>query len=130
MLQTYLVLSVFLTAAWGMPAAAPAYEVSPVPDGGSLTGSVKFAGAPPRLDPLPVRKNQDICGQSVPNEALILGLDSGVRGSVVLIEGVPRGKKGRGGAGPGQRPLSLRPPRVRPDGGGFGQDQEFRPGPS
>ncbi len=67
-----------------------------MPDGGSLTGSVRFAGAPPRLDPLPVRKNQDACGQSVPNEALVLGADRGVRGSVVLIEGVARGKKAEG----------------------------------
>jgi plastocyanin len=79
-----------------MPAPAPAYEVAPVPDGGSLTGSVRFAGAPPRLDPLPVRKNQDVCGQSVSNEALVLGADNGVRGSVVLIEGVPRGRKAEG----------------------------------
>ncbi len=96
MLKTWLALSVLLVAAWGMPAAAPAYEVVPVPDGGNLTGSVRFAGAPPRLDPLPVRKNQDVCGQSVPNEALVLGPDRGVRGSVVLIEGVARGKKAEG----------------------------------
>ena len=96
MLKTWLALSVLLAAAWGMPAAAPAYEVAPVPDGGSLTGSVRFAGAPPRLDPIPVRKNQDVCGQSVPNEALVLGPERGVRGSVVLVEGVPRGKKAEG----------------------------------
>ena len=96
MLKTWLALSVFVAAAWGMPAPAPAYEVAPVPDGGSLTGSVRFAGAPPRLDPLPVRKNQDVCGQSVPNEALVLGSERGVRGGVVLIEGVPRGKNAEG----------------------------------
>jgi len=91
-----LALSAFLAAGWAMPAAAPAYEVAPVPDGGSLTGSVKFGGTLPKLDPIPVRKNQDVCGQSVPNEALVLGLERGVRGSVVLIEGVPRGKKAEG----------------------------------
>ena len=79
-----------------MPIAAPAYEVAPVPDGGSLTGSVKFAGTLPKLDPIPVRKNQEVCGQSVPNEALVLGPERGVRGSVVLIEGVPRGKNAEG----------------------------------
>ncbi len=73
-----------------------AYEVAPVPDGGSLTGSVKFSGPPPRLDPIVVKKNRDACGESVPNEALVLGSDRGVKGSVILIEGVPRGKKAEG----------------------------------
>lgn len=73
-----------------------AYEVAHVPDGGSLTGSVKFSGPPPRLDPIVVKKNRDACGESVPNEALVLGPDKGVRGSVILIEGVPRGKKAEG----------------------------------
>ena len=93
---TWLVLGLFLVIGWGMPAEVPAYEVVPVPDGGSLTGSVRFAGAPPRLDPLPVRKNQDVCGQSVANEALVIGPNRGVKGSVILIEGVARGKKAEG----------------------------------
>jgi plastocyanin len=87
-------LSLFLALVWGTP--APAYEVAPVPDGGSLAGSVKFGGTPPRLDALPVRKNQDVCGQSVANEALVLGPSNGVKGSVIVIEGVPRGKKAEG----------------------------------
>lgn len=95
-MPTWLAVIVILVVGWGMPRAAPAYEVAPVTDGGSLTGSVKFGGTPPRLDPIPVKKNQEVCGQSVPNEALVLGPDKGVRGSVILIEGVPRGKKAEG----------------------------------
>lgn len=91
-----LVLSLFLVAGWGMPTPARAYEVAAVPTGGSLTGSVKFSGAPPRLEPTPVKKNQDACGQSVPNEALVLGPNKGIKGSVILVEGVPRGKKAEG----------------------------------
>lgn len=91
-----LVLGLFLVAGWEMPAPARAYEVAAVPSGGSLTGSVKFAGAVPRLEPIPVKKNQDACGQSAPNEALVLGPNKGVKGSVILVEGVPRGKKAEG----------------------------------
>lgn len=91
-----LLLGLFLLVGWGVSAPALAYEVVSVPDGGSLTGSVKFGGTPPRLDPIPVKKNQDVCGQSVPNEALVLGPNKGVKGSVVFIEGVSRGKKGAG----------------------------------
>jgi plastocyanin len=74
-------------------APAEAYEVVTVPDGGTLTGVVKFAGAPPRLEPLAVNKNRDVCGDSKDSEVLVLGVERGVRGSVILVEGVTRGKK-------------------------------------
>jgi len=78
--------------------AAPggAYEVATVPDGGTVTGTVKFVGTPPKLDPIPVNKNRDVCGESKPSEVLVLSADRGVKGSVVLIEGVARGKKAAG----------------------------------
>jgi len=78
--------------ALALAAPAPAYEVVTVPDGGTLAGVVRFAGPPPKLDPLPVNKNRDVCGEDKASEALIVGPDRGVRGSVILVEGVPRGK--------------------------------------
>ena len=77
-------------------AAAPAlaYEVVTVADGGTLSGTVKFAGTPPRLEPLAVNKNRDVCGDQKASEALVVGPERGVRGSVILLEGVGRGKKG------------------------------------
>ena len=76
--------------------AAPAlgYEVAAVQDGGTVTGTVKFVGTPPKLDPIPVNKNRDVCGDHKPAEALVLSADRGVRGSVIVIEGIARGKKG------------------------------------
>jgi hypothetical protein len=89
---------VALVAACGLlllvAASCFAYEVATVPDGGTVTGTVKFVGTPPRLDPIPVNKNRDVCGEHKPAEALMLSADRGVKGSVVLIEGVARGKKG------------------------------------
>lgn len=81
-----------------LAAAAPAaaYEVSAVTDGGTVTGTVRFAGTPPKLDPIPVNKNRDVCGGQQASEALVLGPDRGVRGGVVMVEGVARGKKGAG----------------------------------
>ena len=78
--------------------AAPcvAYEVAAVQDGGTVTGTVKFVGTPPKLEPIPVNKNRDVCGEHKPAEALILSAERGVKGSVVLIEGVAHGKKGGG----------------------------------
>lgn len=85
-----IVAMVVLAVALATP--APAYEVVTVPDGGTLAGVVRFAGPPPKLDPLPVNKNRDVCGDEKASEALIVGPDHGVRGSVILVEGVTRGK--------------------------------------
>lgn len=81
------------TLALVLAAPAAAYEVVPVRDGGALAGIVRFVGTPPKLAPLPVNKNRDVCGEQKPSEALVVGPDRGVRGSVILIEGVGRGKK-------------------------------------
>ena len=87
----------FLLAA-ALAAASPAlaYETVTVPDGGTLSGTVRLAGAAPRLEPIPVNKNRDVCGEAVPSEALVAGADGSVKGSVVLVEGVTRGKKPTG----------------------------------
>jgi plastocyanin len=87
-------LALVLVAVLAAAAPGSAYEVVTVADGGTLSGVVKFSGAPPRLEPLAVNKNRDVCGDHKESEALVLGPDRGVRGSVILIEGVAHGKKG------------------------------------
>jgi plastocyanin len=84
-----------LVALAGAPPAT-AYEETAVKDGGTLSGVVRFAGTPPRLEPLAVNKNRDVCGEQKPSEALVVSPEGGVRGSVVMIEGVARGKKAGG----------------------------------
>jgi plastocyanin len=75
---------------------AGAYEEAAVADGGTLSGVVRFSGVPPTLEPLRVNKNRDICGDQKRSEALVLGAERGVRGSVVTIEGIARGMKPSG----------------------------------
>ena len=77
------------------PTAGPAlaYEEAPVIDGGVLTGRVRFAGEPPKAEPIPVRKNLEVCGERAPGQALLVGPDRGVRNTVVYLEGVERGRK-------------------------------------
>jgi len=70
-----------------------AYEEVTVKDGGTLQGVVRFAGTAPKLEPIAVNKNRDVCGDQKPSEALIVGPDRGVKGSVILVEGVAKGKK-------------------------------------
>jgi hypothetical protein len=74
-------------------ASARAYEEATVADGGTLRGTVRFAGALPKLDPVPVTRHRDVCGEQKTSEALVIGPDRGVKGAVVKIEGVTRGKK-------------------------------------
>jgi plastocyanin len=92
------VIGVFVLAlALSGPAAGEAaYEEIAVKDGGTLTGVVRFTGAPPKLAPIAVNKNRDVCGDDKPSEALIVGADRGVKGSVILLEGVTKGKKATG----------------------------------
>jgi len=89
-----LTLGAVLAVALLAPVPADAYEALTITDGGTLIGTVKFAGTAPRLPPLRVNKNRDVCGDEKESEALVLGADRGVRGSAILLEGVTRGKKG------------------------------------
>jgi hypothetical protein len=89
-------LGLVLLLVLGPAAAASAYDVVSVPAGGVLTGVVKFTGTPPRLEALAVNKNRDVCGERKPSEALVLGANQTVSGSVILVEGVARGKKANG----------------------------------
>jgi plastocyanin len=75
---------------------AVAYEEVAVTDGGELRGVVRFSGTPPKLEPIRVNKNRDVCGETKPSEALVLGADRAVRGAVVAVEAVTRGKKPAG----------------------------------
>ena len=69
------------------------YTEALVADGGALTGRVRFVGEPPKGEPLAVRKNTDVCGEHKPSQALVVGPSKGVRGAVVALEGVQRGKR-------------------------------------
>src|SRR6266536_125839 len=91
---TRVVAAVLVTLACATPVAA--YEEIAVKDGGSVTGVVRFNGTAPKLEPIAVNKNRDVCGDQKPSEALVVGADKGVKGSVVLLEGVAKGKRGGG----------------------------------
>lgn len=80
----------------GLVGPAGGYEATDVKDGGTLTGVVKFAGDPPKLAPIPVTKDKEVCGDSKPSEALVVGAGKGVKNTVVWIEGITKGKKPQG----------------------------------
>src|ERR1043166_1489436 len=61
--------------------------------GGTLAGTVTVEGPRPERPPLPVFKNEDVCGKGVADDRLVVGSHGGVRYAVVSVEGVQRGRK-------------------------------------
>lgn len=87
----YVILVALLVAT--APPPARGYVEAPVSDAGVIVGQARFVGEPVPADPIPVRKNVDVCGEHKPSEALVVGPNKGVRNTVVYLEGVERGKK-------------------------------------
>ena len=58
----------------------------PSVDAGSIVGKVHLIGAPPKLGPVKVTKDQDYCGYAVPDETYIIGPNGGLKNAVVFIE--------------------------------------------
>jgi plastocyanin len=86
-------LALLLLAA--VPASA-AYEVADVPDAGAVSGIVRFAGAAPLPRTPAVTQGRPGCADARPAEALVVDAAGGVKGGVITIEGVSRGKTATG----------------------------------
>jgi hypothetical protein len=59
---------------------------------GSIVGDVKFMDALPKLQPIKVSKDQDYCGETLPNETYVIAPNGGLKNVVVYIESAPQGK--------------------------------------
>jgi hypothetical protein len=57
--------------------------------GGSITGEVKFSDDPPKLAAVKVSKDQDYCGETLPNETFLIDSNGGLGNVVVFIEAAP-----------------------------------------
>jgi hypothetical protein len=56
---------------------------------GSITGEVRFIDTAPKLAPINVTKDQDYCGQTLPNEGFLVASNGGLKNVVLFIEGTP-----------------------------------------
>ena len=81
-----------LLTAWLAP-SSPAYEVIEVKDGGAIAGRVTFVGEVPDLEPIPVPKDQEFCGKTIPSNVLIVSGNKGVKNAIVFLERVAKGKR-------------------------------------
>jgi plastocyanin len=78
----------------GVVAHASAYEGSEVKDGGTITGSIKFAGAPPARKEIPVTKDNEVCGKEKHlSWDLIVGPNKGIENVAVRLVDIKKGKK-------------------------------------
>jgi plastocyanin len=75
---------VAICAAAGSVAAAPM---------GTIAGTIRLAGTPPNRPPLQVFKHKEVCGETVPDDRLVIGPGGGVRYAIVTVTGVTGGKK-------------------------------------
>jgi len=79
----------------GAASAAPEggkYEVQAVSNGGTVTGTVKWAGPPLAKKELDVTKDHETCGQKLPNEELQVGGGGALKNAVVSIDGIKAGE--------------------------------------
>jgi len=60
---------------------------------GSIVGEVKFTDAPPQLKPIKVTKDQDYCGETLPNEIYLIEANGGLKNVVVSLESAPPGNQ-------------------------------------
>jgi hypothetical protein len=89
-------LSTFFFAATAAAFCQSDYKVVTVTDGGTISGTVKWAGAVPRALDFPVTKDPQICDpdskKSVDLERLIIGPQGGIANTVVYLKNVSSGK--------------------------------------
>jgi hypothetical protein len=84
----------FLSA--GNATAQSNYQVVSVDNAGTITGTVKWSGTPPRSLTFPITKDPAVCDpdshKRVDLERLLVGPDGGVANTVVFLKDVSRGK--------------------------------------
>lgn len=86
----------FLLATTATCFAQGDYRVISVANGGTITGTVKWAGPLPHVPEFPVTKDPQICDpegkKSVDLDRLIVGADGGVANTIVYLKNVSSGK--------------------------------------
>jgi len=59
---------------------------------GTITGEVKFVDSLPKLVPIKITKDQDYCGETLPNETYLVEAAGGLKNVVVFVESAPNSK--------------------------------------
>ena len=68
------------------------YEVTTVSRGGTITGTVAFKGTTPPAKRMLITKNKEVCGEGYHEIREVEVKDGGLKGVVVFIDGIQKGK--------------------------------------
>ncbi len=86
-------IGMFLVLLFSLPVSSSAYETIVVKNGGSIEGTVSFAGATvPRDETLSVTADVDYCGKDIPAEKYVIDAKKRIKNVVVFLEEVRSGK--------------------------------------
>jgi Polysaccharide lyase family 4, domain II len=55
-------------------------------DAGTIAGDVTFVDSPPKIAPVKVTKDQDYCGETLPDESYLVDANGGLKNVVVFLE--------------------------------------------
>src|SRR6266851_5422952 len=86
------VATVGMVALFAMRPALAAYEVVTVTNGGTIDGVVTLSGTAPTEAPIKVTKNQDFCGQTIPDPAYTVDSSGGLANVIVYLKDITKGK--------------------------------------
>ncbi len=82
-----------LVAALAFGVSAYAYQAEAVVDGGTIAGTVRYAGKPPKPERVEITKDIGVCGAEPHySEALIVGADGGIKYAVVTLKDIEKGE--------------------------------------
>src|SRR5712691_1198661 len=70
-----------------------AYQGGDVKDGGTISGTVKFAGTAPAPKKLEVSKDKEVCGKSAKTDQSLVVSNGNLVNAVVTITDIKTGKK-------------------------------------
>jgi len=92
-LSSSLLGAALLTAFGALACVAFAYVGGTVDQGGSITGTIRYDGAPPKPIQLDVSKDREACGtHPLYDQSLVVGPDRGIANAVVTLPGLERGE--------------------------------------
>ncbi len=87
------VISLVAGASLSIASVASGYDVGAVSNGGSISGSITFAGDAPEAKPIEATKDAKVCAQTQKyDESLIVGENKAIKNAVISISNITAGK--------------------------------------
>ena len=87
------VIALVVGASLSLASVALGYDAGAVSDGGSISGTITFAGDAPEVKPVEVTKDTKVCAQTQKyDESLVVGENKGIKNAVVSISNISNGK--------------------------------------